>query len=311
MKILNPLNFNPRRYTRNPELKQAIEACAPQVLALEKAKATLTAAAAPIREPSETIADTLVQALADGKPLPNDLIAAFSEEATYRAVWLYADTQLQKILGELSNRQQNALTAATVPILAHLDKSMKDTINKLRTNPAAGMDPGQALKAGRGDQWQAAEALIDRYRTIRIAQGILPSRLDPETAHLFGDHPVLYWLANPTELFPTFIDHIRNNGWAKVRSTTESDGRNVRVTAPPWPGKNAGHRVEALWLAATRNAEPWIPNSTQAAKVVKDLLATPRSTGIREAEQRMIRDRIGNPPVGPLMGRAAVEAEGP
>lgn len=302
--------FRLGRYTNNPELADALHAVIPELFDLEKAKQQLVADAKTLNAPTEaeSVTAQLVDHLLAGNPLPADVVTRYADEQNYHAMWQHTANELGRIVADLCQRQDNAVRVAADRILRHLDREAKAIVADLRTNPARTLTAKAASSADKFDKWENAEHLLERYGHIRQAQGVLTNKAAAVDPMLVNTQPVLFWLANPADVWSEFPEYVRNDG----RPADKFDPENPQAGLPPWPA-SADPREFALWLADTPKATPWVPTIGEVDQLAATIrkAAPPQGRLPAISLAQLVRERIGNPDVGPVMGGAAVYAEGP
>lgn len=286
MNLTPAVTFRLDRYTRNPEMKLALESVAAEVFELETVKKRLLTDARSVEDPirQRHAAGELTESLLAGQGLPADVVGLFAEEVQYANSWQYAQAQLIDVLHGIEQRQELAVDNARPGVLKILDTAIKNVVDALRKNAATGLGAADAISAGLIEEWREVTLLLARYSSIRQAQALLDSNAKVAA----GGNPVVLYLANPTEAWSDYIEHLR--GRLVAPRPFSEDRRDLSPT--PWPPDLTQHDQFALWLAATPTATPWVPTVAQVEHLAACILAAVRG------EQRSAAPHAGGPGQG-------------
>ncbi len=199
----------------------------------------------------DDLAEQVADALGDGKDLPSDLEenAWRSTTATDRAN--AANVVMVRAVNHLADRVDQILRAGSAQILAHLDRTVRQSVSDARALGLPDVDAETALAAGAGEKYARMLELRRAYVAAREAQAQvmrLVHRID-QTLDTFG------FVRDLGRHWPAWYADAR-----RAPAYRDPKTGDIRPTAPPWPDDHIGR---FQWLVHHPEVTPWVPTPEQ------------------------------------------------
>lgn len=244
-----------RRAKANPELAAAL-AQVPEWETWQRHLDDLTEQAAALPAPTEDDAVAVVlAALDDGRAITPKMLTELSRPRLAVAEHVHAQKVLSRAASALLARRDAALAAGTPSALSALHEALVSLIDEHRSRAGDAPTSAQhAIDTGTAEQWQAILDARARYAALRQAQIDLTGLLDHPDPRVW--HAA--YLANAEQAWPDLPAAIAGNGRRRRRQ-----GGGFDILTAPWPDDPRDHAAWLDYLAATPEAEAWIPTPAQ------------------------------------------------